>query len=97
MLGCKHHEFESGVLERLDPLVGVEIGGIEHVGIFGAFAPFGECVYAEMKECRHFKILPCKLLGCGNEIRSHFHALFHCGVFGKSDFFYIFLFLIRTS
>ncbi len=93
VFGCKHHEFEAGILERLDPLVGVEISGIEHIGIFCTVAPLavGECVDSEVEKCGHLKILPCKLFGRGHEIGSHFDALLERGIIRKGDNLFVFL------
>ena len=63
MLGCKNYQFEAGLTQSLDPLVGIEVNRIENFRRFRAIAPLtvGEGIHSEMKEGRQLEFLPLQL------------------------------------
>jgi len=63
VLGCDDEAPDPGGLDRLDPLAGVEIRGIEELRVFRALPPFSvsERVHAEMDEGLEFERLPGEL------------------------------------
>ena len=68
VLGRDDRHAESGVAQRVHPLVGVESVGPEQRGILRAVAPFavGEGVDAEMQEGGQLQLLPSELLPGGD-------------------------------
>ena len=63
MLGSEHHALHAGRLDRLHPLIAVELRGIEDRGILVAEAPLETRigVGAEVHKGIEFRIVPCQL------------------------------------
>ena len=68
MLAGEDHAAHSGVGQRADDGVGIELFGVEQVGVFVAVAPFlvGEGVHREVEEGGEFQFMPGELPGAGD-------------------------------
>ena len=73
VLGRQHDHAEPGVLEHLDPLVGVDRRREEEVGRLPPVAPLltREGIDREVDEGRQLPLLPGQLLGRRHQVRGH--------------------------
>src|ERR1039458_3792414 len=67
VLGHEDHVLDSGGLQGLHPLFGIELRRVEYFRIGGAVTPFAveEGVWTEVDDGSHFKVLPFDLLRRG--------------------------------
>ena len=67
MLAGEDHAAHSGIGQRADHGVGIELFGVEQVRVFVAVAPFlvGERVDGEVEEAGEFQFVPRQLRALG--------------------------------
>lgn len=96
MLCRQHHQLESGILQRTDPLIGIEFARIEHIGILGPVTPFLTCPGIDRKvdECGQLPALPLQLGRSRNQPGCHIHLLFERSRSQIDEFLEIFRILL---
>ena len=96
MLCRKNHHLKAALLQRLHPLLRIELRRIEQPRVFRTVAPLPsrKRIDAEMQESRHFQLLPSHLAGIGNQARSHVYLLGNSRPRRESQMLHIVLFAI---
>jgi hypothetical protein len=95
MLGGQDDHLETGLAERADPLLRIEVRRVEQGRIFLPVTPFlpGESVHSEMQEGCHLEFLPFQLAFSRDEACRHFHFLFERAAIREYQMLFVILLL----
>ncbi len=89
VLGCKDDHLKACFLQRRNPLIGFEVGGIKQGRTLRAVTPFstGKGVHAKVNEGGKLQLLPFILLLRGYHVSGQFHFLIGSQNVRVSQFF----------